>query len=282
MADAISVENIVKEYGKNRVVNGVSFNVKKGTIFGFLGPNGAGKTTTIKILTCQIPPTSGNATIGGYSIIREQREIKGKIGVVFENQNLYEELSVADNLDFFRQLYGADKKIIDDVLQLVEMQKYKNKIIKNFSKGMKQKIMIARALLNNPEILFLDEPTNSLDPYSAREIRKFIASLRDKGKTILLTTHNMEEADYLCDYLAFISKGSIIACDYPKYIKKKYGENSVQIETISGKIVESSLNTDDCCNIFNNLSKEKQILTIRSKEANLEDVFIKLTGEQLV
>ncbi|WP_231593525.1 ABC transporter ATP-binding protein [Methanosarcina siciliae] len=259
----------------------ISFSVKKGTIFGLLGPNGAGKSTTIKILTCQSSPTSGAAYIKGLNTLVDATEIKRKIGVVFESQNLYEDLSVYENLNFFRQLYGSPKEKISEVLAVTGMAEYEKNKIKTFSKGMKQKIIISRALLNDPDILFLDEPGSGLDPHSAREIRKTILDLKNRGKTILLTTHNMEEADFLCDCLAIIHKGSIIAMDTPGNLKKKYGEDVLRIETVAGDIFESPLNTQASSDVFKKLSDDSQVFLVHSKEATIEDVFIKLTGERL-
>ncbi|WP_440946771.1 ABC transporter ATP-binding protein [Methanosarcina sp. T3] len=259
----------------------ISFSVKKGTIFGLLGPNGAGKSTTIKVLTCQSPPTSGVAYIGGFNTAVDAAEIKTRIGVVFESQNLYEELSVFENLNFFRQLYGAPTEKITEVLGVVGMKENQKDKIKTLSKGMKQKIMIARALINDPDILFLDEPGSGLDPHSAREIRQMILELKGRGKTILITTHNMEEADFLCDCLAIIHKGSIIAMDTPGNLKKKYGEDVLRIETVTGDIYESPLNTKASSDMFKKLSDDSQIFLVHSKEATIEDVFIKLTGERL-
>lgn len=281
MGDAIAVKGLSRSYGKSKAVNDISFNVSAGTIFGFLGPNGAGKTTTIKILTCQMPPTSGTGHVCGLDVTKNAVDIKKKIGVVFENQNLYDEMSAFDNLDFFRMLYGSDKKVVDEVLALTGMAEHRKKKVKSFSKGMKQKIMIARALVNDPEVLFLDEPTSGLDPNSARDLRQLILDLKKKGKTIFLTTHNMEEADLLCDSLAFIHKGSIIAQDTPKHLKKQYGQDVLKIETLSGRIIEEPLNTEACSLTFDRLSANKEILTAHTEEATLEDVFIKLTGERL-
>lgn len=281
MDKAIVTENLSKKYSDFEAVKSISFSIKKGTIFGLLGPNGAGKSTTIKILTCQFPPTSGTAYIGGLNTVVDALEIKKKIGVVFESQNLYEELSVYENLNFFRRLYNSPKERISEVLKAVGMEKYQKNKVKTLSKGMKQKIMISRALLNDPEVLFLDEPGSGLDPRSAREIRQIILGLKEQGKTILITTHNMEEADFLCDCLAIIHKGSIIAMDTPANLKKKYGEDVLIIKTVKGDIYELSLNTNASSDIFKKLSENNQISLVHSKEATIEDVFIKLTGEKL-
>ncbi|HWQ48032.1 MAG TPA: ABC transporter ATP-binding protein [Methanosarcina sp.] len=278
---AVVTENLSKKYGDFEAVKNISFSIKKGTIFGLLGPNGAGKSTTIKILTCQFPPTSGTAYIGGLNTVLDAVEIKKKIGVVFESQNLYEELSVYENLNFFRRLYNSPKERISEVLKAVGMETYQKNKVKTFSKGMKQKIMISRALLNDPEVLFLDEPGSGLDPRSAREIRQMILDLKEQGKTILITTHNMEEADFLCDCLAIINKGSIIAMDTPANLKKRYGEDVLMIKTVKGDIYELPLNTKASSDIFEKLSENNQISLVHSKEATIEDVFIKLTGEKL-
>lgn len=278
---AIVTECLSKKYGNFEAVKSISFSIQKGTIFGLLGPNGAGKSTTIKILTCQLPPTSGTAYIGGLNTVLDAVEIKKKIGVVFESQNLYEELSVYENLNFFRRLYNSPKERISEVLKAVGMETYPKNKVKTLSKGMKQKVMISRALLNDPEVLFLDEPGSGLDPRSAREIRQMILGLKEQGKTILITTHNMEEADFLCDYLAIIHKGSIIAMDTPANLKKRYGENVLMIKTVKGDIYESPLNTKASSDIFEKLSQSNQISLVHSKEATIEDIFIKLTGEKL-
>jgi ABC-2 type transport system ATP-binding protein len=282
MGDAIAVENLSKSYGKTKAVDDISFNVKEGTIFGFLGPNGAGKTTTIKILTCQMPPTSGKGYVCGMDVTKNAMDIKKRMGVVFENQNLYENMSAYDNLDFFRSLYGADKKVVDEVLELTGMTEHKKKKVKTFSKGMKQKIMIARAILNDPEVLFLDEPTSGLDPRSARDLRQLVLGFKARGKTVLLTTHNMEEADYLCDHLAFIYKGHIVAQDTPAHLKKKYGHDVLKIETVSGQTFEAPLNSEESARLYDRLTEAKDVLTAHSEEATLDDVFIKLTGEKLI
>jgi ABC-2 type transport system ATP-binding protein len=281
MDKAIVTENLSKKYSDFEAVKSISFSIKEGTIFGLLGPNGAGKSTTIKILTCQFPPTSGTVYIGGLNTVVDALEIKKKIGVVFESQNLYEELSVYENLNFFRRLYNSPKERISEVLKAVGMEKYQKNKVKTLSKGMKQKIMISRALLNDPEVLFLDEPGSGLDPHSAREIRQIILGLKEQGKTILITTHNMEEADFLCDCLAIIHKGSIIAMDTPANLKKKYGEDVLIIKTVIGDIYELSLNTNASSDIFKKLSENNQISLVHSKEATIEDVFIKLTGKKL-
>lgn len=240
---AIEVKNLVKSYGKLLAVDSISFEVQAGEIFGFLGPNGAGKTTTINILTGQLRPTSGTARVVGCDVVRERDKLKPQIGVVFEIQNLYQRLNARDNLNFYAGLYGVPKARVDEMLEQVGLQERANESLKKYSNGMKQRLLIARALLHYPKVLFLDEPTRGLDPATARSIRSLVAEMARSGITIFLTTHYMEEADQLCHRVAILDRGKIVALDAPGNLKAQYGENG---------------------------------------KTTLEDVFIQLTGKELV
>lgn len=220
---AITTTKLTKKFGDITAVDQIDFSVDSGEIFGFLGPNGAGKTTTIRMLTGQILPSSGQGTVAGFDILSERDRIKPMIGVVFEFQNLYERLTAKDNLNFMRQLFGVDRSRVDRVLELVGLGDRANEKLKNYSNGMKQRLLIARALLHDPEILFMDEPTRGLDPVIAMQIRQIISQLAQDGRTIFLTTHYMEEADRLCDRVAIINHGKIIVLDEPQKLKQKYG-----------------------------------------------------------
>jgi ABC-2 type transport system ATP-binding protein len=239
---AIQVHELTRDYDGLRAVDGITFTVDAGEIFGFLGPNGAGKTTTIKVLTGQLRPTSGTAEVAGCDVVDERQRLKPRIGVVFEYQNLYERLSARDNLVFAARLYGVPKERVDQVLTQVGLTDRARDRIKEYSNGMKQRLLIARALLHEPEILFLDEPTRGLDPNVARDIRSIIANLARRGVTIFLTTHYMEEADQLSDRVAIIDRGRIVALDTPEQLKAIHGED---------------------------------------EKMTLEDVFVKLTGRYL-
>ncbi len=221
---AIQVRELTRDYNGLRAVDGITFTVDAGEIFGFLGPNGAGKTTTIKVLTGQLRPTSGTAQVAGCDVVEERQCLKPKIGVVFEYQNLYERLSARDNLIFAARLYGVPKGRVEQVLAQVGLIARARDRLKNYSNGMKQRLLVARALLHEPEILFLDEPTRGLDPNVAREIRAIIAGLARQGVTVFLTTHYMEEADQLSDRVAIIDQGRIVAMDTPKRLKAVHGE----------------------------------------------------------
>lgn len=222
--NAIQVQDLTRDYNGLRALDRVSFDVAPGEIFGFLGPNGAGKTTTIRILTGQLRPTAGSAQVMGCDVVAERERLKPQIGVVFEYQNLYERLSAHDNLLFVARLYGVNKARIDEVLAQVGLTERARDKVKKYSSGMKQRLLIARALLHRPQVLFLDEPTRGLDPNVARDLRAFIADLAQQGVTIFLTTHYMEEADRLSERVAIIHQGKIVALDTPTRLKSVYGE----------------------------------------------------------
>jgi len=222
---AIEVQNLTRDYNGRRAVDGLSFNVAPGEIFGFLGPNGAGKTTTIRMLTGQLRPTSGKAQVMGFDVVEERQQLKPQIGVVFDSQNLYERMSARDNLRFYARLYRVKRARVEEVLDLVGMSDRARDKMQTYSNGMKQRIIIARALLHEPEVLFLDEPTRGLDPNVARDIRSIVTKLANQGMTVFLTTHYMEEADQLSNRVAIIDQGRIVALDTPEHLKTKYGED---------------------------------------------------------
>ncbi len=221
--NAIEVIHLTRKYDGLRAVDGISFNVEPGEIFGFLGPNGAGKTTTIRMLTGQLLPTSGTAKVAGYDVVIERQKLKPRIGVVFDSQNLYERMSARENLIFYARLYRIEKSRVDEVLTQVGLNERANDKVIKYSNGMKQRLLIGRALLHKPEILFLDEPTRGLDPHIARDIRSIVSDLSNVGITVFLTTHYMEEADQLSHRVAFLDRGHIVALDTPEHLKAAFG-----------------------------------------------------------
>jgi len=222
---AIEVINLTRNYDGLRAVDGISFSVEPGEIFGFLGPNGAGKTTTIRMLTGQLRPTSGAAKVAGYDVVRERQQLKPRIGVVFESQNIYERMSARDNLAFFARLYRVRKARVEEALAQVGLKERAGDRVQKYSNGMKQRLLIARALLHEPEVLFLDEPTRGLDAHIARDIRSIVAGLARGGITVFLTTHYMEEADQLSQRVAFLDRGRIVALDTPARLKAVHGKD---------------------------------------------------------
>src|SRR3954454_2298165 len=213
-------------------VKGVSFEIEPGELFGLLGPNGAGKTTTIKMLITLLIPTAGSARVLGLDVVKDPREVRKRIGYVFGGERgVYERLSGYDNLRYFAELYGVpprrQKERIEELLDLVGLKGREHERAEGYSRGMKQRLHVARGLLHDPEVLFLDEPTIGLDPVGARELRSTIAALTAAGKTVLLTTHYMFEADALCDRIAVISKGNIVAEGTPDDLKRGVEQSSV-------------------------------------------------------
>ncbi len=283
--DSIVVDNIKYNYGDIQAVKGITFNVKEGEIFGFLGPNGAGKSTTIKMLTGQLCPKEGRITVLGLDVMKKSGKVQAQIGICFERTNLYEQMSAIENLKLFADLYGVKKFDADDLLITVDLKGRGKDRVSSFSKGMKQRLMVARSLINKPKILFLDEPTEGLDPTSADNIRNVILKERQRGATVFLTTHDMLEADKLSDRVAFIDGGEIIALDTPYNLKQKYGKRSIkaQITTEIGEIEdrEISMDNENTAGEVHTLFDKEKVITIHSKEASLEDIFIQITGRGL-
>jgi len=283
--DSIVVDNVKYNYGDIQAVKGITFNVEEGEIFGFLGPNGAGKSTTIKMLTGQLYPKNGKITVLGLDITKKSGKVQAQIGICFERTNLYEQMSAIENLKLFADLYGVKKFDADDLLITVDLKGRGKDRVSSFSKGMKQRLMVARALINKPKILFLDEPTEGLDPTSADNIRNVILKERQRGATVFLTTHDMLEADKLSDRVAFINGGEIIALDTPYNLKQKYGKRSIkaQITTEIGEIEDRELlmDSENTASDIQMLFDKEKVVTIHSKEASLEDIFIQITGRGL-
>ena len=306
MEHAIEVKDLTKNYGEITAVNHINFEVRKGEIFGFLGPNGAGKTTTIRILTGVIKPDGGSATIMGYNIFKETLKAKQIISVVPEMANAYIDLTAWQNLMFIGELYGVPKKERQErarrLLKEFGLYERRNHLARGFSKGMKQKLILGMALLTEPQVLFLDEPTTGLDVESARRIRDTIRQRNRDGTTIFLSTHNMEEASQLCDRIAIINHGKIAAIDNPENLRmKSSGLKSVEVSfnkpvsanelskipnvTEAKKVGDKiRLYTDEPHSVINSLidytrSKGLTVISLNTLAPTLEDVFIKLIKE---
>jgi len=306
METAIEVKDLTKNYGEITAVNHINFEVRKGEIFGFLGPNGAGKTTTIRILTGVIKPDDGAATIMDYNILKEPLKAKQIISVVPEMANVYIDLTAWHNLMLIGELYGVPKKErrerAEHLLKDFGLHERRNHLARGFSKGMKQKLILCMALLTEPKVLFLDEPTAGLDVESARLIKDIIRQHNKDGTTIFLSTHNMEEANQLCDRIAIINHGKIAAIDNPENLRmKSSGLKSVEVSfnkpvatnelskipnvTEAKKIGDKiRLYTDEPHSVINSLidyarSKGLTIISLNTLAPTLEDVFIKLIRE---
>ena len=281
MMNAIETDNLTRTFNGLPAVDGLAFTVSEGEVFGLLGPNGAGKTTTIRMLTGQLRPTAGKASVVGCDVVSEREHLKPQIGVVFEFQNLYERMTGRENLAFSARLYGAEDQRVDEILEQVDLGKRANDLVQHYSNGMKQRLLIARALLHRPRLLFLDEPTKGLDPTVAHQIHKLVVDLADQGGTVFLTTHYMEEADQLCQRVAFLNEGHIVALDIPQRLKVTYGQRHLKATLDDGECLTLSLDDSNDGRRLGELAAAGRIVTLHSAEATLEEVFIKLTGKEL-
>ncbi|MCI1778225.1 MAG: ABC transporter ATP-binding protein [Paenibacillus lautus] len=278
----IQVEHIRKRFGNKDALADVSFSIPKGEIFGFLGPSGSGKTTLIKILTAQLNPTNGQASVFNQPAERMQQSAqKMRFGILTDNSGLYERLTIEENLELYCQLYNLSKSSIDKVLQFVNLSGERKKKVHRLSKGMRQRVILACAVIHEPELLFLDEPTSALDPVNSAHIHKGLRYLNEKGTTIFLTTHDMAEAELLCNRVAILYQGKIQAIGSPKELKKQHRENVVCVELINGHAYELPINDGTADQVADWL-KRGFIDRLETKEPSLGDIFIKMTGSELL
>jgi ABC-2 type transport system ATP-binding protein len=303
---AVGVRNLAKRYGQITAVDHISFDVNQGEIFGFLGPNGAGKTTTIRVLTGQTKPTSGKAIVANYDIVKEATKAKRRFGVVPEVSNVYDEMTAWDNLIFAGQLYGVPKNERDNrakaLLESFGLYERRKDRVGNFSRGMKRRLTIAAALIHKPSILFLDEPTTGLDVQSLRMIRNLIKELNEKGTTVFLTTHYIEEADQLCQRIAIINQGKIVALDNPEKLKtsaekhqiieisfSQAGNLEANLQGISSVIRVMKVgdkyrlhveDTSEAVPLLGDFARDNdlKVISINTLKPSLEDAFVRITG----
>ena len=275
----IEAVELTKNYGEVRAVERLSFTIPQGEVFGLLGPNGAGKTTTIKMLTTLSKPDSGRCTIDGFDVVKNAFDIKGRIGVVPQENNLDRELTAFENLLIYGMLHHVKdrNKEIKAALMMVGLWDRKDSEVTHFSGGMQRRLLLARALLPQPSILFLDELSIGLDPQIRRQMWDMIRKTKIQGRTVILTTHYIEEAENLCDRVGILSRGKLIALDTPANLKASVGGFIVEQINREGKLIQQICKSPDEAR---DLAKDKEEgVTIR--KSNLEDVFIKLTGERI-
>jgi len=309
----IEVKNLTKTFGKFTAVDDISFSVKKGEIFGLLGPNGAGKSTTLRMLSTLSRPTKGTAIIGGFDTVKHDMDVRKLIGIVSEKMIIYNRLTAEENLRFFGSLFNIPKdtlsKRIDELLELVNLTKWKKAQVGTFSTGMRQRMNVVRALLNMPQVLFLDEPTLGLDPQSSVEIREFVRKLnQEQGTTVIITTHMMLDADLLCDRIAIVDHGKIIALDTSTNLKKIIsGANTMIIKLEIANLtpdMAASIKTLQCVDAatqenstqlhvivhgeeaFDSIidvvrKKNGKITSMANLQPSLEDVFLHITGHEV-
>ncbi len=283
---AIVAEELTYQYNDLVAVDHISFSVAEGEILGFLGPNGAGKTTTVKMLTGQLRPQQGKAYLLGLDITKNVDKVQAEIGVCFEVTNLYEQMTAVENLNLFARLFDVRPFDAEALLERVGLLGRGHDRVETYSKGMKQRLMVARAILNRPRVLFLDEPTAGLDPTSAEAIRSVILEERTRGATVFLTTHDMMEADKLSDRVAFMNQARIVALDTPHNLKQKYGQRALKAKVVNrnGELEDRGvlMDTPDTPRLVEDLFASEKVVTIHSEEATLEDIFIRITGRGLV
>ncbi len=310
MKHPVKIANLKKSYGKVKALNGISLEIAQGEIFGFLGPNGAGKSTTMNILLGLLQPTSGSSSILGENSSELSPEIRRKIGVVFEYNNLYRDLTGRENLEFYASLYQVESRRIEELLELLSLTEAADRKVAAYSKGMKQRLLLLRALLADPEILILDEPTGGLDPQSVEIIHQTIEDYRSANRTVFLASHFMAEVDRLCSRIAFLNQGEIVTIASPDFLKKYYGQQSiaVKLESMSEEQAEDcrlelrgilsaeiSIDINKNNNIIeiiiplehaelgswiDRIRKDFPVSEIHSREASLHQVFISLAEEQ--
>jgi ABC-2 type transport system ATP-binding protein len=302
MASIIQVEDLVKKFGELTAVNGISFAVDSGAIFGFLGPNGAGKSTTIKMLATLLKPTAGRATLAGFDINSQPNQVRQNIGLVFQDPSLDIRLTADENLQFHARLYNVPKDVFstraEQVLRMVDLLDRRSSLVSTFSGGMKRRLEIARGLLHHPKVLFLDEPTLGLDPQTRNAIWQHVRTLRDEvGTTVFMTTHYMDEAEN-CDHIAIIDHGKIQAIDTPVALKRMIGGDkiivrgdealaqdisaryNVELQKVSG---EFHFQINSGAEFVPRLVTDfhGRVKSIQVKQPSLEDVFLKLTGHAI-
>ncbi|HSW79796.1 MAG TPA: ATP-binding cassette domain-containing protein [Candidatus Saccharimonadales bacterium] len=303
----VDIKNLTKRFGKVAAVNNLSLNLVQGEVFGLLGPNGSGKTTTINMISGLSKPTSGEVTIMGQNIARNPRQVRSVLGFVPQETALYEELSAWQNMDFHADIFSVPRKEksqrITALLALVQLLDHKDNIVKTFSGGMKRRLAIARALLHDPKLIYLDEPTIGVDVQARNVIWEYIRKLRGQGKTVLITTNYLEEAEALCDRLAIIDHGHLITVETTARLKELYGGSIIEIDTVhpelaiaalkplnkniyleadGSKLKISSKGQDELITaIVNIVSRQGGIRNISMRESNLDEIFLKLTGKAL-
>lgn len=282
----IKVENLYHSYTNDDkyAVKNVSFEVEKGEVFGFLGPSGAGKSTTQGILTGLLPLQKGNAVVVDYDMKHPKRAVFNKIGVSFEQSNVYGKLTAKENLEFYKKLFDVPTEDSAKLLQLAGLDHVADKQASTFSKGMKHRLTFVRSMINNPELWFLDEPTTGLDPAIASKIKDIIKEKNQQGTTVFLTTHNMFIADELCDRVGFIIDGELKLIDSPRNLKLQYGEKFVEVEYKEGDKINKetlSLIKEQDRLRLNDIINKGNIEMMHTKEATLEEIFIQVTGRGL-
>ena len=278
MEECIRITNLTKTFQGKTALNQLNCVVRQGEIYGFLGPSGAGKTTTIKLLTGQLSPQSGELTVLGQPVVCGCGSLYSQIGVLTDTSGFYEKMTVRENLRLFARISQTSQTRVQQVLTQLGLADHQNKKAEKLSRGMKQRLMFARAILHQPKLLFLDEPTANLDPATSADVHALIREMNRQGTTIFLTTHNMEEAPELCDRVAFLNEGHLVEEGTPQALRLKYAEDSVELCYQDGTTLRVRKEPEA---IREALKHEGRLLTIHSQEPDLKTIFLQLTGRDL-
>lgn len=278
-APVISIQKLRVLYGDFVAVDGLSLDIQKGELFGLLGPNGAGKSTTIRVLIGQRLPTAGTVHVLGLDVVKEWSAVKPKFGYVPDRENHFDEFTGKRNLEFFADLYAVPRSRVMECLKLVELDEAANVRVGGYSLGMRRKLLLARALLHDPPVMYLDEPTANLDVHSAEVVRKILRKRVESGATVVLTTHDMDEVEQVCDRVGIVCKGKLVALDSPLALKQEHTERKADVVTPAGEKLTFDLDSDAERQRFAEVIRDGNAATIRTREFDFHATFLKLTGQ---
>jgi ABC-2 type transport system ATP-binding protein len=267
-------------YGSFAAVDGLDLDIRGGELFGLLGPNGAGKSTTIRVLIGQRRPSAGSVTVAGFDVVREWAKIKPQFGYVPDRENHFEEFTGRRNLEFFAQLYGVPRRRAQDVLELVELEEAGDLVVRGYSLGMRKKLLLARALLHEPPILYLDEPTANLDIHSAEVVHRILRDRVKAGATIIMTTHDMDEVEKICDRVGIVCRGKLVALDSPLTLKQAHTERKADVIRTDGERLVFDMDAPPDRQEFAALIAAGRVASVRTREFDFHATFLKLTGQQ--
>ena len=276
----IRLEKLRVQYGSFVAVDGLDLELMRGELFGLLGPNGAGKSTTVRVLIGQLHPSSGHVTVCGQDVVRQWRDIKPLFGYVPDRDNHFDEFTGRRNLLFFAGLYNIPRPRIDECLKLVELEEAGDVLVRSYSMGMRKKLLLARAFLHKPQIMYLDEPTANLDVHSSAIVHRLLRQHVKDGGTVLLTTHNMQEVEAICDRVAILNRGKLIALDTPLTLKQQHTERKLDLELTNGEKLSLDLDNDEHRRRIAELTQAGQIGSMHTREFDFHSTFLKLTGTE--